>query len=148
MPEPTDNGRDLLLACLDTAVPLHLFKARSGGGAALRARAQEDAEIIACGYDVLVRADASWRKGDKDPAPHELTKEQADAGVFARSYRPAELFNAVARGVSVGALQPGGVTMLGRHWCVTPHEFCPNGHEPPEEEAKAAMANVTGLEEP
>lgn len=126
---------DVLLACLDVAVPLHLFKARSDGGAALRAGAHEDADIIACGYDVLVRADSGWRKGDKDPAPHQLTKEQADAGVLARSYRPAELFNAVARGVAVGALQPGGVTLLGRHWCTDPHKGCPNGSEPAEDAA-------------
>lgn len=127
-----DIGRDLLLIHLDAAVPLLLFGARGDGGARLRAGAAEDAEIIACGYDVLLRADKGWRKGDRDPAPHELTKEQADAGVLARSYRPAELFNAVARGVAAGALQPGGVTVLGRHWCTSPHKGCPSGNEPAE----------------
>lgn len=127
--------RDLLLMHLDVSVPLLLFGARTDGGERLRAGAAEDAEIIACGYDVLVRADAGWRMRDTDPAPHQLTREQADAGVLARSYRPAELFNAVARGVAVGALQPGGVTLLGRHWCTIPHKGCPNGRESAEDAA-------------
>ena len=132
MSEDRDLGREVLLVHVDATVPLLLFAARQDGGASLRARAQEDADIIACGYDVLLRPDAAWRKGDRDPAPHQLTREQADAGVLARSYRPAELFNAVARAVAVGALQPGGVTLLGRHWCTSPHKGCANGHEPPE----------------
>lgn len=133
-----DVSRDVLLACLDAAVPLHLFKAGADGGASLRARAQEDADIIACGYDVLVRADAAYSPRDTDPPPHLLTKEQADTGTFARGYRPAEIFNALARSVAVGALQPGGVTLLGRHWCTVAHKFCPNGHKPPDAESEAA----------
>jgi hypothetical protein len=54
-----------------------------------------------------------------------LTREQLAAGLKARDYRPAEIFNAVAKGLGLGALVPGGVTWLGRHWCTTPHGKCP-----------------------
>ncbi|MEY9211585.1 hypothetical protein NI17_009705 [Thermobifida halotolerans] len=34
-------------------------------------------------------------------------------------------FAALARGLAAGALQPGGVTVAGHHFCASPHEDCP-----------------------
>lgn len=34
-------------------------------------------------------------------------------------------FTALARGLAAGALQPGGVTVAGHHFCTGPHEDCP-----------------------
>lgn len=41
----------------------------------------------------------------------------------------AKTFNAVAQGLACLAYTPGGVTFLGMHWCVYPHEDCQ--HTPP-----------------
>src|SRR5216684_3777752 len=35
----------------------------------------------------------------------------------------AKAFNHVARGLAIGAFQPGGVTAFGSHWC-TDHDAC------------------------
>lgn len=37
----------------------------------------------------------------------------------------AEAFNALARGLAIGAHQPGGITFRGLHWCTSAHEGCP-----------------------
>lgn len=38
----------------------------------------------------------------------------------------AEAFNALARGLALGAAAPGGITFAGLHWCTTPHPECPH----------------------
>lgn len=37
----------------------------------------------------------------------------------------AETLSALAAGLALGALQPGGITWDGLHWCVSPHPDCP-----------------------
>ncbi|GAA3762406.1 hypothetical protein HDA32_005824 [Spinactinospora alkalitolerans] len=38
----------------------------------------------------------------------------------------APTFAALARGLAAAALQPGGVTYAGHHFCVRPHRDCPH----------------------
>ncbi|WP_445520496.1 hypothetical protein [Streptomyces sp. NEAU-174] len=38
----------------------------------------------------------------------------------------AEVLNAMAACLALGAHQPGGVTWAGHHWCTAPHDNCPN----------------------
>lgn len=38
----------------------------------------------------------------------------------------AEALTAAATALALGALQPGGITWAGMHWCTNPHPGCPN----------------------
>lgn len=38
----------------------------------------------------------------------------------------SEVLTAMATCLALGALQPGGVTWSGRHWCTAPHADCPH----------------------
>jgi hypothetical protein len=44
-----------------------------------------------------------------------------------RNSRQGAVLAALARGIALGSLRPGGVTFAGRHWCTAPHEDCPSG---------------------
>src|SRR5215471_15823155 len=66
---------------------------------------------------------ASWPAGRRARAAS--ARAQAAAGDTARGYRPAEVCTAIAKGLGIGACQPGGVTWFGRHWCTAPHGTCP-----------------------
>jgi hypothetical protein len=37
----------------------------------------------------------------------------------------AETLSALAAGLAIGAVQPGGITWDGLHWCTSPHPDCP-----------------------
>lgn len=37
----------------------------------------------------------------------------------------SEALNAASTALALGALQPGGITWCGRHWCTAPHDDCP-----------------------
>lgn len=123
-----DGSPGVLRACLEAAVPMWAARA-AGWTAAERAReAERTGDIIAAGADVLFRDDPGFRKQDAGTLPTAagLTKEQADVGVMARSYRPAEIFNAAAEAIGIGSLVPGGIVFLGRVWCTAhPRETVP-----------------------
>lgn len=38
----------------------------------------------------------------------------------------SQALTALAGGIAIGAMQPGGVTWAGRHWCTRPHVNCVN----------------------
>lgn len=42
-----------------------------------------------------------------------------------RRMQDSGVLNSVARGLALGAFQPGGVTLVRIHACVEPHEDCP-----------------------
>jgi hypothetical protein len=56
-----------------------------------------------------------------------LTKEQVRDGVKARDFTRREMWDALATGLALGSLCPGGVTWLGAHFCTAPHRGCPAG---------------------
>jgi hypothetical protein len=127
-PHPADSEPTaLLLLTLETAVPMWAVTAASWLAERRVRESQDAAEVIAHGADVLFHAPARkpGKTGTTGPGLAAITREQADAGVTARGYRPAEVFNAIAKGLGIGAYQPGGVTWLGRHWCTAPHGACP-----------------------
>jgi hypothetical protein len=81
----------LLAATLQVAVPFWIEQLRGAGDEDRLAMALESAQFIAeHGDNVLYRG---ARKGDS-----------------------AKAFNHVARGLAIGAYQPGGVTAFGQHW--------------------------------
>jgi hypothetical protein len=125
---PEDNERAArLLLVLETAVPMWAVKV-AGWPADRRMREARGAgDVVAHGAGVLFSPPARkpGQTGTGGPALVAITKDQADAGVKAREYRPAEVFNAIAKGLGIGACQPGGVTWLGKHWCTAPHGTCP-----------------------
>ena len=132
-PDHPDDDRlaRRLLPFLDAAVPLWAAEA------ATWEPERQVAEGIRCGDILAYGADCLFRPDDAEPpsvaqrrsVPDVLTitKEQADAGVKAIGFRPAEVFNAIACALGLGALLPGGVTWLGRHWCTEPHAGCRAG---------------------
>lgn len=85
----------VLLATLELAVPLHLHEIRGKSDAWRMGEARRCADMVASHGDDL-------QYGGK---------------------HCAAAFNAVARGVALGAMQPGGITLHGRHWC-TDHDAC------------------------
>jgi len=56
----------------------------------------------------------------KAPSVTGLTKEQARDGVKARDFTRHEAWDALATGLALGSLCPGGVTWLGVHFCMAP----------------------------
>jgi hypothetical protein len=92
---------DVLLVSLEAAVPLWIAQLRAMTSE-LRTRtctvwAQQSAEAVASRGDQLM-----FRS-----KPH-----KGEGGT-------ADTFNHLARGLAVGAFQPGGITFAGRHWEVT-----------------------------
>lgn len=74
---------------------------------------------------------ADWTFEQRQAAAREASAMVAHHGdhLLYGGRHTAETFNALARGLAVGAYQPGGVTFAGAHWCVHPHPGCPNGRE-------------------
>lgn len=89
---------DLLATMLQALVPLRMLELRDHGQEQLAALARAQVETIAaCGDNLLYRGPNT-----------------------------REAFAALLTAVACGALvAEGGVTMLGLHWCATPHAFCP-----------------------
>lgn len=114
-----DGSPGVLRACLEVAVPMWAARAAEWTAAERAREAERAGDIIAAGTDVLFRDDPTFRKSEvgRLPTAADLTKEQADSGVMARSYRPAEIFNAAAEAIGIGSLAPGGIMFLGRVWC-------------------------------
>jgi hypothetical protein len=90
-----------LVTALQVAVPLHITEL-----AALPARIREP----------LIER---WAADAVEPAAH-----KGDALMFGgKRGEAAAVFAALARGLAALAYQPGGVTVLGQHWC-TNHAAC------------------------
>jgi len=119
----------VLLLFLEAAVPMWISTVSAWSPERRIREGYEAGELLACGADVLFRPDDTYpgsvAKRLAKPNVLTITREQADAGVKAIGFRPAEIFNAIAKGLALGALLPGGVTWLGRHWCTAPHGKCP-----------------------
>jgi hypothetical protein len=117
---------ELMMIFLEAAVPRWAARVWSWTPDRRAAEAEDIAWVIACGADALFRPEDKPTPAQmRLPAPHQLTRQQMDDGVKARDYRPAEVFNAIATGLAIGALLPGGVTWHGAHWCAAPHGTCP-----------------------
>jgi hypothetical protein len=123
----------LLLVFLETAVPMWAAAAATWPAERLAGEARAAGEVLARGSDALLGPtclsagpEAEWL-----PVLGTLarTKEQAAAGVAPAGFSCAEVYSevhtAIAKALALGALRPGGVTWLGRHWCVAPHGTCP-----------------------
>lgn len=101
---------DRLRLVLDGLVPLHLMRLSQPGELA---RAQREASADGGAADVIAEA------GDRLTASGNFTgrDEHRTRG---------NALSAVARGLALGAMQDGGVTWAGMHWCITAHDACPN----------------------
>lgn len=84
-----------LLTTLELAVPMHIAEVRTHSEEWRAGEARRCADVIAAHGDHLQ---------------------------FGGKYCAAT-FNAVARGLALGACQPGGVTYHGKHWCLD-HDAC------------------------
>jgi hypothetical protein len=104
---PTDP--DALLDTLDGLVPLHLMRFRTQP--LELARAYEESGNL---------ADTISESGDR------LTNASTFRSATDRVLR-GDVLNAMATALALGALNEGGVTWAGRHWCTEAHADCPNG---------------------
>nr|MDQ2876850.1 hypothetical protein [Actinomycetota bacterium] len=89
---------DLLPIALSAVVPLWIERVRPMTDGQRQARAAELAGIIGSRGDVILYRGS--KRGET-----------------------AAAFSALAEGLAIGALQPGGVTAFGQHWC-TGHQAC------------------------
>lgn len=89
---------DLLPIALSAAVPLWIDELASLTTAERLAMAQECSQVIAEHGDIIL-----YRGGKKGET--------------------AAAFNMLAKGIAIGAYQPGGITAFGQHWCVN-HGEC------------------------
>lgn len=92
----------LLMTMLDGLIPLHLMRLSDLSEGDRRRLAERYADDLAAGADRLT-------------AP----------GNFDDRAERSEALTALAGGLAIGAMQPGGVTWAGRHWCTKPHPDCP-----------------------
>lgn len=105
----TATSTDLLLDILGGLVPLHLMRLQHHPGEMQRAYAEAG--------DL---ADAIAEHGDR------LTNSGSFRDPAHRAER-ARVLSAMATCLALGAMQPGGVTWAGRHWCTDP-ATCAGGH--------------------
>lgn len=119
----------LLLTFLETAVPMWAAAAASWPAGRLSQETRDTGELLARCSDALLGLDCAYPgpAADRSPAPGVLTigREQAAQGARTAGAGRADILNAIAKALALGALMPGGVTWLGRHWCVAPHGTCP-----------------------
>jgi hypothetical protein len=92
----------LLMAVLDGLIPLHLMRLAELSEGDRRRLAERYADGLAAGADRLTAPGNFDDRGER-----------------------AEALTALAGGIALGAMQPGGITWAGRHWCTTPHPNCP-----------------------
>lgn len=92
----------MLLTVLNGLIPLHLARLASLSEGDRKRLAERYADELAAGADRLT-------------AP----------GNFTDRRERARALTALAGGLAIGAMQPGGVTWAGRHWCARPHPDCP-----------------------
>ncbi|MEC3993983.1 hypothetical protein VSR01_10680 [Actinacidiphila sp. DG2A-62] len=92
----------LLADILHGLVPLHLARLTTASDHDRHVLAERYADGIAAGADRLT-------------AP----------GNFQDRHERSEALTALAGGLALGALTPGGVTFAGHHWCTAPHPDCP-----------------------
>jgi hypothetical protein len=117
--EHSDHYPPALLPALEVSVPLFIAELRGTSHWQRVSLAREDADQIAAHGDALMF------RGTKK-------------GQAARS------FNALARGLAIGAYQPGGITFAGRHWC-TDHDVCTGAKpapQPPPEPKRRPIVDV------
>jgi hypothetical protein len=92
-----------LLTAIEGLIPLHLIR--------LAELSDGDRRRLAEQY-----ADALGSAGDRLTAP----------GNFDDRAERSRALTALAGALALGALQPGGITWAGRHWCSSPHVNCVN----------------------
>lgn len=104
------DARERLLLVLDGLVPLHLMRLSSP---VELARAQQESALPGGPADVIAES------GDR------LTASGNFRGEGEHRTR-GKVLSAMAQGLALGAMQPGGVTWAGAHWCTAAHDACPN----------------------
>jgi hypothetical protein len=104
------DAQERLLLVLDGLVPLHLMRLGEPGELA---RAQREASADGGTADVIAES------GDR------LTASGNFRGDGEHRTR-GKVLAAMAQGLALGAMQPGGVTWAGAHWCTAAHDACPN----------------------
>ena len=118
-----------LLVFLETAVPMWAAAAATWPAERLAREAHAAGAVLASGSDALLGAacPSPGPQTERLPVPGMLarTKGPAPAGAAAAEVSRAEVYTAIAQALALGALLPGGVTWLGRHWCAAPHGTCP-----------------------
>lgn len=102
-----DYGFPGLLIALEAAVPLEIASVRNWSLEHRQIAAAEAGDAISGHGDALMFG--SGKRGET-------------AGVFTQ----------LARGLAIGACNPGGVTFAGMHWCAWSHPHCPNSRRRPE----------------
>jgi hypothetical protein len=91
-----------LLTAIEGLIPLHLVQLADLTDRARQRLAVQYADELAAGADRLTA-----------PGNFDDRRERAAA------------LTALAGAIAIGALQPGGITWAGRHWCTRPHHGCP-----------------------
>lgn len=116
---------DLLADALDVAVPMALdtlaAMSEAGRADAITRWAVEAVDVLASGGDQMLFPTKPSRATKRHVA------EPGTRGVFA----------ATARGIAAAAYAPGGITTLGRHWCVD-HAVCQAARAKADERARQA----------
>ena len=102
-----DRDITILLSVLDGLVALRLTQHPDTLAARHGLRAEDLADEIA-------------ERGDRITNPGAFARGE-DRGTRAR------VLGAMATALAIGATHDGGVTWMGRHWCIHPHPECPNG---------------------
>jgi hypothetical protein len=92
-----------LLTAIEGLIPLHLVQLADLTDRARQRLAVQYADELAAGADRLTA-----------PGNFDDRRERAAA------------LTALAGAIALGALQPGGITWAGRHWCSSPHVNCVN----------------------
>lgn len=106
----------LLLVFLETAVPMWVSAAATWPAERLSREAREATSVLAHGAAALAGPAGA------PPGPGvECSTAQDPAAGLSR----AAVYDAIAKSLALGALAPGGVSWLGRHWCAAPHGTCP-----------------------
>jgi hypothetical protein len=93
----------MLLTVLNGLIPVQAARIADLSAGDRRRLAEQYADALATGADRLT-------------APGNFTD---------RRERSAAL-TALAGGIAIGAIQPGGITWAGHHWCTRPHVNCVN----------------------
>jgi hypothetical protein len=114
-PVGEDHRTGLLRDALDFAVPMAM---------ACLAAMSESVRDWTRGQWAATAASLVAHQGDALLYPTPARRASRRAGVRVEaSAGTVWVFAALARGLAAGAWQPGGVTFLGRHWCVD-HTAC------------------------
>lgn len=135
-----DANRELLADTLSFAVPFHMPGAarmtlRERGRIARKAAAAAGHQGDSLMFGTGVKPGTAAREAERHRL-HAFRVNDANRMEYGRtrgiclrgqpSYTAGGLFDLLARGLACAAIEPGGVSFAGRHWCAAPHDGCPH----------------------